>query len=78
MALDYLATSATAITPHDSNVQPRFAALYVGVGGDIKIKDKVGTTTLLKNAQAGSILPIADVELIFSTDTTATNLVGFK
>ena len=78
MALDYLATAATAITVHDTNVQPRFSAIYVGVGGDIKIKDKAGTTTTLKNAIAGSIIPIADIELIYSTDTTASSLVGLK
>lgn len=78
MALDYLATVAVAITPHDSNAQPRFSGIYVGVGGNIKVKDKAGNTTVLKGAAAGSIIPLADVELIFSTDTTATDLVGLR
>lgn len=78
MALDYLATQAIAITPHDTNVQPRFSAIYVGVTGDIKVKDKSDNVTTLKGAVAGSIIPLADVQLIYSTGTTATDLVGLK
>ncbi len=78
MASEYLATTAVAITKHDTTVQPKFAAIYVGVGGDVKVKDAAGNTTTFKNAQAGSILPIANVELIYATDTSATALVGLK
>ncbi len=78
MASEYLATKGVAITKHDTNVQPMFAAIYVGVGGDIKVKDKAGTTVTFKNVPTGSILPIAEVELIYSTDTTATDMVGLR
>lgn len=78
MASEYLATTALAITRHDTNRQPLFAAIYVGVGGDVKVKDSAGTTVTFKNVPSGSILPLADVELIYLTDTSATNLVGLK
>lgn len=78
MASEYLATTAMAITRHDTTVQPKFAAIYVGVGGDVKVKDAAGNTTTFKNAPSGSILPVANVELVYLTDTSATDLVGLK
>ena len=78
MASEYLATTALAITRHDTTVQPKFAAIYVGVGGDVKVKDAAGTTVTFKNVPTGSILPLANVELVYLTDTSATDLVGLK
>lgn len=78
MASEYLATTALAITRHDTTVQPKFAAIYVGVGGDVKVKDAAGNTTTFKNVPSGSILPLANVELVYMTDTSATDLVGLK
>lgn len=78
MASEYLATTALAITRHDTTVQPKFAAIYVGVGGDVKVKDAAGTTVTFKNVPPGSILPVANVELVYLTDTSATDLVGLK
>lgn len=78
MASEYLATKALAITRHDTTVQPKFAAIYVGVGGDVKVKDSAGTTVTFKNVPTGSILPVANVELVYLTDTSATDLVGLK
>lgn len=78
MASENLANKALAITTSDTTVQPKFAAIYVGVGGNIKVKDSAGTTVTFKNAPSGGILPVADVELIYATDTSATDLVGLK
>ena len=78
MASEYLATKALAITRHDTTVQPKFAAIYVGVGGDVKVKDAAGNTVTFKNVPSGGILPLANVELIYLTDTSATDLVGLK
>ncbi len=78
MASEYLATTALAITRHDTTVQPKFAAIYVGVGGDVKVKDAAGNTVTFKNVPSGSILPVANVELVYLTDTSATDLVGLK
>lgn len=78
MASEYLATKALAITRHDTTVQPKFAAIYVGVGGDVKVKDSAGTDVTFKNVPSGCILPLANVELIYLTGTGATDLVGLK
>ena len=78
MASEYLATTALAITRHDTTVQPKFAAIYVGGAGDVKVKDSAGTTVTFKNVPTGSILPLANVELIYLTDTSATDLVGLR
>lgn len=78
MTSEYLATSAVAITKHDTTVQPKFAAIHVGVGGDVKVKDSAGNTVTFKNVPSGSILPLANVELIYATDTSATDLVGLR
>lgn len=78
MSLDYVAYDAVAITAHDSTRQPMFIAIYVGGAGNVKVKTKAGTTTTFVGLQAGTIIPIADVELVYSTDTTATSLVGLK
>jgi len=78
MSLDYLATDAVAITPHDTTVQPRFVAIYVGGSGNVRVKTKAGTDTTFVGLPAGTTIPLADVELVYSTNTTATYLVGYK
>lgn len=78
MASENLASKALAITTSDTTVQPKFAAIYVGVGGNIKVKDSAGTTVTFKNVPTGSILPLVNVELVYLTDTSATDLVGLK
>lgn len=78
MASEYLATTALAITRHDTTVQPKFAAIHVGVGGDVKVKDSAGNTVTFKNIPSGGILPIAEVELIYATGTSASDMVGLR
>lgn len=65
-----------AITPTDGldmNICTR--GLYVGVGGDVAIVDRGGTSLVYKNAQAGSVIPI-EASQVSATGTTATNLIG--
>jgi hypothetical protein len=51
--------------------------IYVGVGGDIVVKNAAGTTVTFKAVPQGAILPVtAPVLIVMSTGTTATNLVG--
>lgn len=64
------------ITPNDNaNFDACARAIYVGVAGDIVILTPKGNQITLKNAQAGSIIPIQTAR-VYSTDTTATDLVG--
>ena len=74
--LESPAERAFAITPNDSadlSVFPR--AIYVGGAGNVKVTTLGGDTVTLNGAVAGSILPVRVVR-VFSTGTTATNLIG--
>jgi hypothetical protein len=78
MANEYLAEDAVAVTPHDSTVQPKFMGLYIGTGGNLKVKTKAGNTTLFTALPTGTFLPLQNVELVYSTDTTAAAIVGLR
>ena len=72
--------TALAVTPSDGSdlTGEPFFALFVGVGGDVKVDMASGTgTVVLKNCASGQILPLM-VERVYSTDTTATDIIAFK
>ena len=74
--LESPAERAFAITGNDSTdltVTPR--AIYVGGAGNIKVTTIGGDTVTFSGALAGTIIPVR-VTRVFSTDTTATNLLG--
>lgn len=65
-----------AITPHDTNLlSAPVRGLYVGVAGDVKIKDMSGTDVTFTNLEAGIIHPICATQ-VYATGTAATNIVG--
>jgi hypothetical protein len=68
---------AVAVTPSDTLNDPGgpFAGLYTGSGGNIKITDPVGNSTVLAGTAAGVVLPIRCVR-VWSTGTAATGVVG--
>lgn len=67
---------AAAITPHDTNELTNYAkAIYVGGAGDLKLTTPGGSTVTLVGCLAGTIYPIR-AKIVFSTGTTATNLVA--
>jgi hypothetical protein len=66
------------ITTNDSADQPSvYRMIYVGVGGDIKITDMVGNVVVHKNAAAGSYIGPFRCARVWTTGTTATNLLGY-
>ena len=74
--LESPAERAFAITPNDSadlSVFPR--AIYVGGAGNIKVTTMGGDTVTFSGCLAGTVLPVR-VARVFSTDTTATLLLG--
>lgn len=76
-SIDGPANSAVAVTPHDSNDLATVArGLYVGVSGDVKV-DMLGTGTAIvfTGLVAGVVHPLR-VTRVYSTDTTATNIVA--
>jgi hypothetical protein len=70
---------ATAITPSDSaNLPVPSLYLYVGGTGDVKVDTLGGSVGIVfKAVPVGTILPI-QVTKVYSTGTSATNLVGLS
>lgn len=67
---------AISITPSDgSNLSHACRALYVGVSGDVAVTTVDGDTVTLVGLAAGSFHPIHVIK-VFSTGTTATDIVG--
>ena len=70
------AFGAFAVTPHDSNtLQTNTRALWVGGAGNIVVRMLDGNTVTFIAVNAGQLLPI-QVDLVKSTLTTATSIVG--
>lgn len=65
--------SGDSITPSDSTIlQP--GSLYIGTGGNVKVKLVSGSILTFVNVQDGSWLPIK-VIMVYSTDTTASDIL---
>jgi len=66
---------AVAIVPSDTVNLTTAAVIYVGVGGNVKVTTAQGTAITFTGVVAGSVIPI-QVTRVWSTGTTATNMVG--
>lgn len=65
-----------AITPNDGNSFERAVNVYVGVTGDVSVRDASGgAAVLFKGVPAGSVLPVQVIG-INASGTTATDLVA--
>lgn len=71
------AAAAAAVTPHDTNNIAPTRGLYVGVAGDVKVVMLDGTTVTFTALAAGIVHPLTVVR-VFSTNTTATNIVALR
>ena len=70
----FIYDNALAVTPSDVLNLDKPGALYVGVGGDVKVDmNGEGTVTFL-NVPSGARI-IAEVQKVYSTGTTATDIV---
>ena len=70
------AQDAAAVTPSDTaELSPVARSLYVGGAGDVKVTTEAGTDVTFSGALAGSIIPVR-CRRVFSTGTTATNIVA--
>lgn len=73
--------NAFAVTPSDSTVISAFG-IYVGTTGDVavmpsyQIGKPIPTAVTFVAVPAGSIIPL-NVARVMSTNTTASNIVGF-
>lgn len=70
------AFKAVSVTPSDVTVIPVTRAIYIGGAGNIRVVFAEDSTSVdLIGVLAGTILPL-QVKQIYSTGTTATNLVA--
>lgn len=77
-SLNSPASSADPITPADGGTLPRSTrALYVGQGGDLRVRMVGGDIVTLGNVQGGAIYPIR-IDRVYATGTTAGGLVGLS
>lgn len=74
------ASRGAAITPHDTNaIGGPYSAIFVGTGGNITLRYAGGSSDLVfKNVASGTVLPIAGVEFIRATGTTAADMIGLN
>lgn len=64
------------VTPHDTNdLAIGATAVYVGGAGDMKVDTSLGQTVTFVGLGTGVILPVR-VSRIYSTGTTATDIIG--
>ena len=70
------ASKGFAITPSDTeNLRYITRAIYVGGSGNIAFRTDAGDILAFAGAVVGTVLPIR-ANKVYSTGTTATNLVG--
>ena len=63
------------VTPDDSNDLTSMGILYIGTGGDVKVTGVKSGTVTLKNVPSGTWLNFIRVIKVFTTGTTATDIV---
>lgn len=68
------AHGAVAITVSDTTLIPTTRAIYVGTSGNIRVQTAEGQDVTFINVPVG-VFPL-QVEKVFSTSTTATNLIA--
>jgi hypothetical protein len=65
------------ITPSDTaNESIPFAAIYVGVAGDVAVVTGDGTVLLHKGVPTGGTIRLGGIR-VNSTNTTATDMIGY-
>ena len=73
---------AAAVTPSNTLEIPSISGgvnngcvLYIGGGGDVKVKTAGGDEVTFTGVQAGTFMPVNVVQ-VFATGTTATNILA--
>lgn len=66
--------NAASVTPNDSTDLSNAGILYVGGAGDVRVNTAAGQNITFSGMTAGSFLPV-QVTRVYSTNTTATNLI---
>ena len=63
------------VVPGDADLGHVTRALYVGGGGDVRVRLQDGTELTLANMPTGTLIPIR-VTRVLATGTSATQIVG--
>lgn len=71
------AHAAAAVTPHDTNTIAPTRGIYVGTAGNLKVMMNDGTALTFTAIAAGIVHPIAAI-MVYSTGTTASNIVALR
>ena len=72
------AVSAFSITPSDSDTFEATRGIFIGSAGNIKVLfSKDSTAVVLSGLTEGAFYPFSVVQ-VYSTDTTASNIVGIR
>jgi len=72
------AVSAFSITPSDSTTFEATRGIFIGSAGNIKVLfSKDSTAVVLSGLAEGAFYPFSVVR-VYSTDTTASNIVGIR
>lgn len=75
-AMNWPASNAFAITPHDTNELTYVTrGIWIGGAGNVKVTTVNGDTVTFTGALAGTIIPVR-AKIVFSTGTTATSMIG--
>lgn len=69
-----LPTKATSVTLSDS-ANNSYSALYVGTGGNVKVTTQDGNAVTFSNVPSGGYIWV-QTSLVWSTGTTASNIIG--
>jgi hypothetical protein len=67
--------SAFAITPSNSANLANVSVVYVGGAGNVRVTTAQGDDVTFSSLLAGTVVPV-QVLKVWSTSTTATNLIG--
>lgn len=71
------AKSLISITTSDSDQAVVIRQIYVGAGGNVKVKTISGDIITFVDAPQGGTLGPFFVDRVYATDTTASSLVGY-
>jgi hypothetical protein len=74
---DSCAASAIAITKADSDLGHPVRSLYIGGAGNVRVTTVNNHDVTFVGVLAGTILPVS-VKRVWSTNTTATSIVGLS
>lgn len=69
------ARGSAVVTPHDTNTFRTARALFVGTGGNIKVKMPDGSTPTFTNVPSGYQLDV-QCYMVYATGTTASNIIA--